>query len=238
MSEFSDPRIQALFSQIAGIEAAAEAKQEILEDAGALGEKAVRIADYHRIAVGRLAGCIIRRYNEATMNTFAKRIQCGEKAVRSWENVVTFFGWATCVALLDELPNVSWTHLRAALRVRNRTPEPTDEAGRKAKLEADRQLALDLLLAASKFDWSTSETERKAAKKGSGWVRLAYLEQSKLVRVNHTEGTATFFVGDALKNLQDRVGQYLKLDVKGRETLDDINRVANEVQRDAETAGS
>jgi hypothetical protein len=198
-------KAEVLTDDISALEQRAEWKEEVFEDAVALGQDAVREGDLRRIVIGRLASCIERRYNEQNVKRFADEINCGVKAVRQYQNIVEFYGWQTCVELLDEL-SLSYSHLRAAMRL------------------DDREQALALLEEAANAGWKVSVTEVKAGKGRGQWVPLVDLQRARLVSIDYRQGYVTFRIGDALDKVKDYVGQDLKLDV----------RVKKEEQHDTE----
>lgn len=191
------------------LEEAAQAGEEIHEQAVAIGQDAVDAADRNRITIGALAGLVERRYNEQSVRKFADEIGAGEKAVRQYQRVVDVLGIATCVEIMDA-GILKYSHMRAAIRLKS------------------RDAAVALLETAAREGWSVRETEVKAGKGTNAWVQLVDLERSELRAVNYRSGEITLYVGDAVERLQDRVGQLFKLDIRAK---------AEEALYDAQAAG-
>lgn len=191
------------------LEEAAQAGEEIHEQAVAIGQDAVDAADRNRITIGALAGLVERRYNEQSVRKFADEIGAGEKAVRQYQRVVDVLGIATCVEIMDT-GILKYSHMRAAIRLKS------------------RDAAVALLETAAREGWSVRETEVKAGKGTNAWVQLVDLERSELRAVNYRSGEITLYVGDAVERLQDRVGQLFKLDIRAK---------AEEALYDAQAAG-
>lgn len=193
------------------IENAAKDGEDIFAEAVALGQDAVDASDRNRITIGALAGLVERRYNEQSVRKFADEIGAGEKAVRQYQRVVDVLGRATCVEILDD-GILKYSHMRAAIRT------------------GSRDAALALLQTAAREGWTVRETEVKAGKGTNAWLTLVDLERAELRSVDYRRGEVTLFVGDATDRLQDRIGEFLKVDIRAKAK-------EKEAQRDIETAG-
>jgi hypothetical protein len=105
---------------LAALEAASEQNENIWEMAIAVGLQARGDEESSRLALGEVACRIQKKYGRNTIGSWAKAINKRVATIQEYRTLVRFYGGtkSACAELLEKFPNLSYSHLREAMRLK------------------------------------------------------------------------------------------------------------------------